>query len=74
MRKVKKVILLLLTLLIGMSNFNVQIFAEDGTIPKEEPFYSATYEFVVDEEGKLPKTKRRFKNVQKEKCRHRKFL
>ena len=55
MRKIKKVALLLLTLLIGMSNFNVQIFAEDGTIPKEEPFYSATYEFVLDEEGELSK-------------------
>ena len=55
MRKIKKVSLLLLTLLIGMSNFNVQIFAEDGTIPKEESTYSATYEFVLDEEGKLPK-------------------
>ena len=55
MRKIKKVSLILLTLLMGMSNFNVQIFAEDGTTPKEESTYSATYEFVLDEEGKLPK-------------------
>ena len=55
MRKIKKVALLLLTLLIGMSNFNVQIFAEDGTTPKEESTYSATYEFVLDEEGELSK-------------------
>lgn len=55
MRKVKNVALLLLTLLMGMSNFNVQIFAEDGTIPKEESTYSATYEFVLDEEDELPK-------------------
>ena len=54
MRKIKKVSLLLLMLLMCISNFNVQVFAEDETIPLEEKTYSATYEFVLDEEGELP--------------------
>ena len=50
MRKIKNVSLLLLTLLVCISNFNVQVFADDETIPLEEKAYSATYEFVLDEE------------------------
>lgn len=41
-------------LLMCISNFNVQVFAEGETIPLEEKTYSATYEFVLDEEGELP--------------------
>jgi len=54
MRKMKKYALMFIAILLCINTFSASILADDGDDLKETPTYTASYEFVLEEEGELP--------------------